>query len=132
MRSDITGKLRKFYREEIPDYILDAGKSFIRIRTADDVHGKRDVKITVKDVACYYAHDARNISSGCRTLAGITGDWRPIDTLAHECLEWLKFVNKEGLRREAESWDWTRSFKVTGHHVRREREITHGGNFDRR
>jgi hypothetical protein len=101
MRSDITEKLREFYSERIPDYVLGAGKSFIKIRTVDDVHGNQDVKITVKDVARYYAYDARNISSGCRTLAGITSDWRPIDTLAHECLEWLKFVNKEGLRKEA-------------------------------
>jgi len=101
MRSNITEKLGKFYREEIPEYILDAGKSFIEIRTADDVHGKQEVKITIKDVAYYYASDAGNISSGCRTLAGITGDWRPIDTLARECFEWFKFVNEEGLRREA-------------------------------
>lgn len=100
MRSDITEKLEKSYREEIPEYVLDAGKSFIKIRTADGVHGKQDVKITVKDVICYYAYDAGDIYSGCRTLAGITGDWRPIDTLARECFEWFKFVNVAGLRRE--------------------------------
>ena len=52
-----------------------------------------------KDLAVYYAHDAKNIYSGRRTLAGITGDWRPIDQLARECLEWFKFVNPEGLKR---------------------------------
>jgi hypothetical protein len=36
------------------------------------------------------------IYSGCRTLAGITGDWSPIDQLARECLAWFKFVNRMG------------------------------------
>ena len=48
----------------------------------------------------FYAHDAKDTYSGCRTLAGITGDWRPIDQLARECLEWFKFINPDGLRRE--------------------------------
>lgn len=36
--------------------------------------------------------------SGCRTLAGIVGDWRPVDRV---CLEHFKQVNVKALRREA-------------------------------
>ncbi len=61
----------------------------------------RELKVTIKDVIEYYATQARNIVSGCRTLAGHTGDWRPIDNLAKECLEAFKIMSIEELRKEA-------------------------------
>lgn len=57
--------------------------------------------ITLADVAEYYATEAPNITSGCRTLAGLTGDWRQIDGLASLALGWFKRVNVEGMRRAA-------------------------------
>ena len=54
--------------------------------------------ITLDDVARYYADEARNQSSGCRTLAGLAGDWRDIDGLAHLALEWFKRFNVRGMR----------------------------------
>lgn len=57
-----------------------------------------DLTITLDAVAAYYATQARNLSSGCRTLAGLTGDWRYIDQLASMALEWFKRVNVKGMR----------------------------------
>jgi len=102
-RIDYFDKLDEFYQGDIPEYILEAGKTFIKIRVSD-WRGDQDLKVTVKDVVEYYRYEARNISSGCRTLAGYTGDWRPIDSLAKECLEWFKFVNIEALRREGRKY----------------------------
>ena len=59
------------------------------------------VTITLADVADYYATEARNMTSGCRTLAGLTGDWRQIDSLASTALDWFKRVNVQGMRRAA-------------------------------
>ena len=59
------------------------------------------LSITLDDVARYYAEEARNLSSGCRTLAGLTGDWRYIDQLARLALAWFKNVNVEGIRAAA-------------------------------
>jgi len=92
-------RLATFYGGDIPGYILNAGKTFITLRAGSDVFGDRDVKITMDDVADYYLIEAANITSGCRTLAGITGDWRPIDMMTRECLEWFKAVNIAGMRR---------------------------------
>lgn len=91
--------LEKFYLNETPDYVVNAGKTFIVIRVSD-WQGSKNLKVTVRDVVLYYRTQANNIVSGCRTLAGHTGDWRPIDALAKECLEWFKAVNIELLRRE--------------------------------
>jgi hypothetical protein len=65
------------------------------------VSKKGSKTITPKDVVEYYAHEAGNISSGCRTLAGITGDWRPIDELAKQCLSIYKVVKRKDLVKEA-------------------------------
>ena len=92
-------ELNLLYGGKIPDYIRDAGKTYLTIRAGSDYGGVRDSKITVQDVAYYYANDAQNITSGCRSLGGVTGDWRPIDGLAMECLAWFKAVNIEGLRK---------------------------------
>ena len=43
-------------------------------------------------------------------LAGITGDWRPIDMMARECLEWFKAVNITGMRRAARRQGLTHRF----------------------
>jgi hypothetical protein len=58
-------------------------------------------RVTPEDVVNYYIHEAGNLSSGCRTLAGITGDWRPIDELAKQCLNIYKVIKKDELRKIA-------------------------------
>ncbi len=90
-------KLEEFYGWDIPDYVLQAGKSHIRIRVSD-WRGDEDLKITPKDVTEYYCKWAGNITSGCRVIAGYAGDWRPVARLAKECLEWFLLVNIEALR----------------------------------
>ncbi|MEO2090246.1 MAG: hypothetical protein ABGY75_12200, partial [Gemmataceae bacterium] len=55
----------------------------------------------VDDVAEFFATQARNLNSGCRTLAGLTGDWRAISELAQTCLDWFKCENVVGMRRAA-------------------------------
>ncbi len=91
-------KLGEFYQQgDIADYVLGAGKSFIKIRVSD-WRGDEDLKITLKDVVEYYCKWADNITSGCRVIAGYAGDWRLVDRLAKECLEWFKLVNIEALR----------------------------------
>ena len=99
-------KLGEFYGWDIPDYILQAGKSFIKIRVSD-WRGEQDLRITPKDVAEYYCKWVGNITSGCRVIAGYAGDWRPIDRLVKECLVWFKVVNIEALRREGRRYGIT-------------------------
>ena len=112
-------RLGEFYGNKIPGYVLDAGKTFLKIRTNGENTSSQEAKVTIRDVVIYYAHDAKDIYSGCRTLAGITGDWRPIDQLARECLEWFKFVNPEGVKREGLKV----GLKPTRHRIKRpERE----------
>lgn len=45
--------------------------------------------------------EAHDLLSGCRTLAGLTGDWRPLSELAGLALAWFMRVNLAGMRREA-------------------------------
>lgn len=88
--------LEDFYNNEIPGYIKSAGKTFMTIK----IDGN-DEKITIKDVIKYYKTQAPNISSGYRSLARFGGDWRPIDNLANEVLEWFKYSNINELRKES-------------------------------
>ena len=91
--------LETFYQGEIPGYIKSAGKTYITIQISD-WSGSQALKITLADVIEYYATQERNIVSGIRTLAGHSGDWRPIDHLAAEALEWFKYINRPMLERE--------------------------------
>jgi len=76
------------------------GKTYIDINLAEDWQfPARTVRVRIADVARYFQTEARSMS-GCRTLAGIVGDWRPIDGIAQDCLEYFKEVNVEGMRRE--------------------------------
>ena len=93
-------RLAAFYGGDIPGYILDAGETSITLHAGVNVFGDREVKITMDDVADYYRNQAGDATySGCRTLAGMAGDWRPIDMMARECLKWFKTVNIVGMRR---------------------------------
>ena len=96
-RTNYPDKLEEFYQGNVPEYILEAGKRFIKIRVSD-WRGEQDLRITLKDVVDYYYHWARNITSGCRVIAGYAGDWRGVDRLVKECLEWFKLVNIEALK----------------------------------
>lgn len=101
MRQKVREKMYDLYGGFIPGYIKDAGLSFVSIHYEGIRGEKKTVKITIPDIAEYYASEACNIVSGCRTLAGITGDWRLIDGLARECLGWFKAVHVMGMRKAA-------------------------------
>ena len=101
MKEAIYEALESFYGNEIPSYVKNAGKTYITVKIGD-WEGTRPLKITLKDVIEYYATQARNIWSGIRTLAGYSSDWRPIDNLASEALEWFKYINHSTLAREGE------------------------------
>jgi hypothetical protein len=75
------------------------GKTFIDVRLAEDwQYPERVKRVRIGDVVEYFRTQARSMS-GCRTLAGITGDWRPIDAIAQDCFEYFKNVNIVELRR---------------------------------
>ena len=103
---DYDQELADMFGGEPPEWVTEAKKNFIRLKVSD-WQGERSLKVTVKDVVVYYAGDARNITSGCRTLAGYVGDWRPVDELAKICLEWFKRVNRNGLGRVAKPYGMT-------------------------
>ena len=99
-KQDILDALFVFYGGDIPGYVVDAGKNYIKIRAGEEVlNNLRVYKITIEDVARYYAYQADNIVSGCRKIADLVDDWRYIDYIAQECLEWFKFINIEKLRK---------------------------------
>ena len=77
------------------------GKTFIDVNLAEDwQYPARTKRVRIADVARYFKTEARSMS-GCRTLAGITGDWRNIDYIAQDCLGYFKEVSVEALRRAA-------------------------------
>lgn len=87
--------------DEVPDYLLNYGKSFITFRVSVyEGAPVKTLKITIKDVAKYYAFQANGMS-GIRTIAGFSTDWRHVDGIAKEALEYFKQVNVETLRKEA-------------------------------
>ena len=93
-------KLWEVMGEDLPGYLSVKNRNTIIVNAGADWEGYKNHTITPGDVVCYYSGDARNISSGCRSLGAITGDWRNINELAGECLYIFKIINKEALRRE--------------------------------
>lgn len=77
------------------------GKTFVDVGLAEDWQYPARVKrIRIGDVIKYYHSQAGNISSGMRSIAGIHGDWRQIDYIAKDCLEYFKLANHPALARE--------------------------------
>lgn len=85
----------------VGDFVQRAGKTFLVLRCSDPLGDERTIRVTPDDVAEFFATQARNLTSGCRTLAGLTGDWRSISELAQAALDWFKSVNVAGMRRAA-------------------------------
>ena len=88
-------------KRTVGDSVQRAGKAFLVVRCGDVFGDGRAVRLTPDDVAEFYATQARDLTSGCRTLAGLTGDWRAVSELAQACLDWFRSVNVIGMRRAA-------------------------------
>lgn len=82
-------------------FVKRAGKTFLVVKTSNVFDEPTTTNITPSNLAEFYATQANNLSSGIRTLAGLSGDWRPISELANLALDWFKNVNVEGMRRAA-------------------------------
>jgi hypothetical protein len=88
--------------EEFDSNFEKCGKTFVDLRLAEDwQYPERVKRIRIPDVIKYYHKDARNITSGMRSIAGIYGDWRMIDYIAGDVLAYFKNVNVVELRRES-------------------------------
>jgi len=92
-----------YWDGEIPEYFKRICKEYLVVLVSD-YPGSNEHKITIEDVVEYYATQATNITSGCRTIGTVSGDWRNIDYLAKECLEIFKAINMEALRRISKKW----------------------------
>jgi len=100
----ITGEqwelLDRMYGGEFPEYLSVRNRNHIEIKAAQwEGAPVRVVKITPEDVIEYYRSQARDITSGIRTLAGFSGDWRMVDNMAKESLEVFKIINHDALVR---------------------------------
>src|SRR5437867_137632 len=96
-----TTELTAEAQEFVGGFVQRAGKTFLVIRCGDVFGQEQIIRVTPDDLAEFFATQANNLSSGCRTLAGLTGDWRPISELAQACLDWFKQVNVTAMRRAA-------------------------------
>ena len=88
-------------QELLGEFVQRASKNFLVVRASDVFGEPTTIRITPTNLAEFYATQAGNLSSGIRTLAGLSGDWRPISDLANLALDWFKSVNVEGIRRAA-------------------------------
>lgn len=88
-------------KEIVGSFVQRAGKTFLILRCGDVFGQEQTIRVTPDNLADFYATQAGNLLSGCRTLAGMTGDWRPVSELAQACLNWFKQVNIAAMRRAA-------------------------------
>ena len=88
-------------QEMFGGFVEKAGKTFLVLQAANVFGEATTIKVTLDNLAEFYATQANNLSSGIRTLAGLPGDWRPISELADLALAWFKHINVEGMRRAA-------------------------------
>ena len=95
--------LAEVFGYDIPLWVTKATKSSIYFAVEDILSGLKQLRVTIPDVAQYFAEEA-NSMSGCRTLAGLTGDWRNMDGLAQIALEYYKLTNIQAMRREGRKY----------------------------
>lgn len=101
---DAYEELERFHNYEIPEYVGKVNKNLYTITAAVwEGAPANEVKISPQSVVDYYYYDARSMS-GIRTIAGFSGDWRMVDNIAKEALEWFKKVNRPALVKAGEKY----------------------------
>jgi hypothetical protein len=88
-------------QEMLGEFVKRAGKTFLTVNVTNVFGEPQIIRITVENLAEFYATQANNLSGGCRTLAGLAGDWRPVSELANAALEYFKRINPQAMRRTA-------------------------------
>lgn len=91
--------LMKNWYGDPPQWVKTLSRTYLIVRVSNILEETQDLKVTQQDVAEFYDTQAMNMMSGARTLAGWTGDWRPVSELAQFCLDWFKLVDIKGMRR---------------------------------
>ena len=97
----ILGQAFHMQEETVEETLNNMGMTLRGYTIYVHFEGHKKTRVTPQDVIEYYAHEARNMSSGCRTLAGITGDWRNMDECAKECLNIYKVLKRVELVKYA-------------------------------
>lgn len=92
-------KLLEHYRNGIPEYVVDAGKSHITLRLADDLCNYRDYVITICHVHEFFER-IRKKRDPIIVLGGYAGEEAYMRNIALECLRWFKFVSPEEFREK--------------------------------
>ncbi|KAF0179867.1 MAG: hypothetical protein FD164_1952 [Nitrospirae bacterium] len=92
-------KLLEFYRNSIPDHVIDAGKSHITLRLTDDLCNYRDYVVTICDVHSFFAN-LKKRREPIVALGGYSGEEAYMRNIALECLRWFKFVSPEEFREK--------------------------------
>ena len=100
----ITKKIKEFYNYEVPGYVIGGNMEVLYLRVGDELFGEEEICVTIDDVCRFYAFEAPRFSS-IKTLSGHSGDHRPISNLADECLQYFKFANMKGLKRELKQYE---------------------------
>jgi hypothetical protein len=101
---DINSMLEKAFgmdSEELEDSLQRMCITFRGYTIYVQIGRNNKMRVGVEDVIQYYKHEAGNIYSGCRTLAKLSGDWRPIDELAKTCLNIYKVIKRPELEKIA-------------------------------
>ena len=98
-------RIDQAYNDEFPEYLQIINRNKIKMRASVwEGAPAKWITITPKDVINYYYKDARNISSGIRTLSTFSTDWRMVDNMAKEALEVFKIINREALEEEGHKY----------------------------
>lgn len=92
-------KLLEFYKNAIPDYVVDAGKSHITLRLTDDLCNYRDYVVTICHVHEFFAN-LKKRREPIIALGSYSGEEAYMRNIALECLRWFKFVSPEEFREK--------------------------------
>jgi len=88
-------------REMLGNFVEEAGETFLVIRAENAVGEPQTIRITLDNLAEFYATQADELTSHTRTLAGLSGNWFSISVLADFAHRWFQRVNIEGMRQAA-------------------------------
>ncbi len=86
--------------QKVHQWLIDANKDRVSGYVEDMFGERQEIFVTVANIVEYYTIEASDMLSGVRTLAGFTGEWRSMDSIAGVILEWFKQVNLEAIQKE--------------------------------